>query len=191
MFDYFISKTSKTVLSGYDHNPSERVYQRRVQLRANLKVFISHRWDYDQELHTRLSRFSAFEAGINVNDMSITSDRPVVGPRGGIASNSKVFDRIVERMDECHLVAAPSKAARTPNKWVKDELFTAVRFLKKPILFVDHKPGQQQRTSMMIDLSEIGGRIYHADYDDRSVIAAINKVIADIVDSEMLDDKPN
>ena len=191
MLEFFSSRTSKSTFKGFDHNPSELVYRRRSELRAQLKIFISHRWDYDEDLHSRLSQFSAYEAGIRVKDLSITSDNPVAGKRGGLASRSKVFDRIVEQMDQCHLVAAPSKAARTPNTWVKDELFTAVRFLKKPVLFVDHREDQKQRTSMMIELSEIGGRIYHADHDYRSIIAAINKVIADLVDIEMGGDSPN
>ncbi len=174
-------KKSKPGDGGYDYNPSEAVFRRRQALKKELKIFVSHRWDYDADLHTRLASFVTREADIRVADLSISSDNPVLGPRGGQVRKALIYDKIVEKMDECHLVAASSKVTHTNNQWVRSELTTAVRFLKKPVLFVDHSPTQQRRTDLMIELAQIGGQIYHAGTDDLSLIKELNQIVADLV----------
>ena len=165
---------------------SEEKYKRRLALRGQLKVFISHRWDYDAHLHERLSSFRAREAGIHIADLSISSDLKVQGPRGGQVPNAVIYDKIVDKMDQCHLVVAPSKVPRKSSEWVRRELETAVVLLKKPILFVDHKEDQRMHTSMMMELSQIkDAKIYHATSDDASLIRELNKIISELVDADM------
>ena len=181
MFGLFKKKKPRVQAGGLTFDGSEAQFRKRAEMLSGLKVFISHRWGHDEDVLEAISNFESYEAGINLIDLSITSKNPTLGPRGGQVNQAEIYDKVVEQMNAADIIVAPSKRTMDPSEWVRKELETAVFWVDKPILFVDHFEGQQIRTTMMTELEKVGGRIYHSKADKLSITIAIQHIVSDIL----------
>ncbi|WP_018997881.1 TIR domain-containing protein [Hirschia maritima] len=180
MFGLFKTKKQRVQAGGLTFEGSEARFRERAEMLATLKVFISHRWDYDTKVLAQITEFESREAGIKiVENFSFTEDDPIEGPRGGDVSRSTILNKIIQNMEQCDLVVAPSKRTMKPSEWVRTELEVAAFFLKKPIVFVDHLEDQQVHTALIDELKEHTNLIYHATTDPLNLAKTINEIFLD------------
>jgi hypothetical protein len=137
-----------------------------------LRIFISHRFGKDQELYDQVIR--ALESNrFSVQDMSLSAERAMSGPRGGDLPKLNIQAEIAARIYTSDALIAPSRPAVTRSQWVSWEVQLAAIGYGLPILFVNEK-GQQRRTRLVSEVSDLD--LPH-DVCERSSQAIVEKLI--------------
>jgi len=145
-----------------------------------LRIFISHRFGKDQELYDQVIR--ALESNrFSVQDMSLSAERAMAGPRGGDLPKLNIQAEIAARIYTSDAVIAPSRPAVTRSQWVSWEVQLAAIGYGIPILFVNEK-GQQRRTRLVTEVADL--ELPH-DVCERSSQAIVEKLI------RLIDGRPN
>ena len=118
-----------------------------------LRIFISHRFGKDQALYDEVVR--ALESnGFSVQDMSLSADQAMSGPRGGDLPKLNIQAEIAARIYTSDTLIAPSRPAVTRSQWVSWEVQLAAIGYGLPILFVNEK-SQQRRTRLVSEVADL------------------------------------
>lgn len=119
-----------------------------------LRVFISHRYGNDKALYDDVLR--AVESnGFSVQDISLSAEQVMAGPRGGQLPKLQVQSEIAARIYTSDVVIAPSRPAVTRSQWVTWEVQLAAIGYGIPILFVNQR-GQQRSTKLVNEVASMG-----------------------------------
>lgn len=137
-----------------------------------LRIFISHRFGKDQALYDEVVR--ALESnGFSVQDMSLSAQQAMAGPRGGDLPRLNIQAEIAARIYTSDALIAPSRPAVTRSQWVSWEVQLAAIGYGLPILFVNER-NQQRRTRLVSEVAELG--LPHA-VCERSSQAIVERLI--------------
>lgn len=137
-----------------------------------LRIFISHRFGKDQDLYDQVIR--ALESnGFSVQDMSLSVEQVMAGPRGGDLPKLNIQAEIAARIYTSDALIAPSRPAVTRSQWVSWEVQLAAIGYGLPILFVNER-GQQRRTRLV---SEVANLELPHSVSERSSQAIVEKLI--------------
>ena len=118
-----------------------------------LRIFISHRFGKDQELYDQV--IGALESnGFSVQDMSLSNERAMAGPRGGDLPRLNIQAEVAARIYTSDAMIAPSRPAVTRSDWVSWEVQLAAVGYGLPILFVNEK-GQQRSTRLVSEVADL------------------------------------
>lgn len=145
-----------------------------------LRIFISHRFGKDQELYDQVIR--ALESNrFSVQDMSLSAERAMSGPRGGELPKLTIQAEIAARIYTSDALIAPSRPAVSRSQWVSWEVQLAAIGYGLPILFVNEK-GQQRSTRLVSEVADLG--LPH-DVCERSSQAIVERLI------KLINGRPN
>lgn len=118
-----------------------------------LRIFISHRYGNDKALYDDVLR--AVESnGFSVQDVSLSAEQVLAGPRGGALPKLQVQAEIAARIYTSDVVIAPSRAAISRSQWVTWEIQLAAIGYRIPILFVNQR-GQQRSTRLVNEVASL------------------------------------
>jgi len=135
-----------------------------------LRVFVSHRWKEDGELHRILrTDFENFQ----IEDMSLSEDRRMLGARGGMVDEIRIKRELAARIYASDILIAPStKAALKPRKvrsegeyveietdWISWEIQIAAICFNIPVLFVDTRVNLKRRNALYNKLKAEGANV--------------------------------
>lgn len=119
-----------------------------------LRLFISHRYGADEALYTQV--IAALEReGFAVQDVSLTKDQVLTGPRGGDVPISKIQADIAARIFTADVLIAPSRVGVTGSEWLTWEIQLAVIGYGLPVLFVNHE-GQKNKSRLVAEVEALG-----------------------------------
>lgn len=160
--------------------------QWRAGVRARpLRVFFSHRYDYGVALYQAViaglqSQFSIVE------DLSLTEDQQLTGPRGGMVNDYVVAQEVASRIFTSDIVIASARVASGRSEWVVFEVELAAIAYSIPVLFIE-EPGTQRYTSMVQKLQHLGAKCEVAEIipeptgyrqtETTKIIAAIARLV--------------
>lgn len=119
-----------------------------------LRVFISHRYGNDQPLYDEVIE-ALNRNGFSVQDVSLSANQVLSGPRGGKLPTLEVQAEIAARIYTSDVVIAPSRPAVTRSQWVTWEVQLAAIGYGIPILFVNQR-NQQRSTRLVAEVAELG-----------------------------------
>ncbi len=120
-----------------------------------LRIFISHRYDKDDQLYTDVIA-SLNREGFSVQDVSLSARQQMAGPRGGDLPKLKIQAEIAARIYTSDILVAPSRVGAGRSEWVTWEVQLAAVGYAIPILFVDQDEDQQRRAALVSEVAEIG-----------------------------------
>jgi hypothetical protein len=118
-----------------------------------LRIFISHRYGGDKPLYDKVID-ALNRSGISVQDISLSAEQVLRGPRGGRLSKMEVQAEIAARIYTSDVVVAPSRPAISRSEWVTWEVQLAAIGYGIPVLFVSEQ--NQRRTRLVSDLNKLG-----------------------------------
>lgn len=145
-----------------------------------LRIFISHRFGRDKALYDEVIR--ALEGNrFSVQDMSLSAEQALSGPRGGDLPRLNIQAEIAARIYTSDVVVAPSRPAVTRSQWVTWEVQLAAIGYGLPILFINEKD-QQRRTRLVGEVADLD--LPHAVCDRKSQ-AIVEQLI------KLIDGRPN
>lgn len=156
--------------------PQAFQYWRPGSEERKLRVFISHRHGDDEALYDgvvdALSR-----NGFPVQDISLSAQQVMRGPRGGKLPKLEVQANIAARIYTADVLIAPSRPAAFRSDWVTWEVHLAAIGYGIPVLFVN-KRGHKRRTKLVSDIAELGLPFRDCDPDAEFIARSV----ADLVD---------
>lgn len=118
-----------------------------------LRIFISHRHGDDKALYDDVLR--AVESnGFAVQDISLSAEQVMKGPRGGQLPHMEIQAEIAARIYTSDVVIAPSRPAVSRSHWVQWEVQLAAIGYGIPILFVNQR-GQQRSTRLVNEVQSL------------------------------------
>jgi hypothetical protein len=145
-----------------------------------LRIFISHRFGKDQELYDQV--FRALEGNrFSVQDMSLSTEQAMSGPRGGDLPRLNIQAEIAARIYTSDALIAPSRPGVSRSDWVGWEVQLAAICYGLPILFVKEKSHQRQ-TRWVGEIADLG--LPHAVCDRVS-----HEIVANLI--KLIDGRPN
>jgi hypothetical protein len=140
-----------------------------------LRIFISHRFDKDEALYDQVIR--ALEGNrFSVQDMSLSGEHMMSGPRGGELPKLNLQAEIAARIYTSDALIAPSRPAVTRSQWVSWEVQLAAIGYGIPILFVNER-SQQRRTRLVGEVADLGLPHAVCDRDSRAIVASLIQLI--------------
>jgi hypothetical protein len=119
-----------------------------------IRIFVSHRWDSDGALYTDVIR-TLHQQGFAVQDMSLSAQQVMTGPRGGDLPRLTIQAEIAARIYTSDILIAPSRPAVGRSQWVTWEVQIALVGYGIPVLFVNHK-GQKYKTRLVSEAESLG-----------------------------------
>ncbi len=119
-----------------------------------LRIFISHRYDDDQELYDNAVT-ALIKGGFPVQNISLSKSQLIRGPRGGYLPELKVQAEIAARIYTSDILIAPSRPGVSRSDWVTWEVQLAAVGYGIPILFVNFR-GQQRKTRLVTEIESLG-----------------------------------
>ncbi|MBI1188105.1 MAG: hypothetical protein GC206_12395 [Alphaproteobacteria bacterium] len=131
-------------------------YWNPEQGERRLRVFISYRYEGDQQLYEGVLSILAEKSGFPVQDISLPASQILKGPRGGKLSRLKVQSEIAARIYTSDIFIAPSRPAATRNKWVTWEVQLAAIGYGIPILFVNDRNDQKYKATLVRQIDDLG-----------------------------------
>lgn len=193
MFGFFQKrkKPNLTTLS-YDFEQSMSTKLSRRYLR----VFFSHRWQEDGYLHKLLA--AEFE-NFQIEDMSLSEERRMLGARGGMVDEVKIKREIAARIYASDILIAPSTKAAIKSRrikadkeyveietdWISWEIQIAAICFNIPVLFVDERVGLRRRNPFYNKLKAEGAKVGVSLAATDHIMFAIDEMF----DSKVLDYK--
>jgi hypothetical protein len=119
-----------------------------------IRVFVSHRYGQDQALYDEV--FQALHRNsVAVQDVSLSEQQVLRGPRGGRFSRLQVQAEIAARIYTSDILIAPSRVGAGRSEWVTWEVQLAAVDYGIPILFIS-QTNQIRRTSLVAQVSDLG-----------------------------------
>lgn len=118
-----------------------------------LRVFISHRYGSDKALYDEVL-LALERSGFSVQDVSLSVEQVLAGPRGGQLPKLQVQAEIAARIYTSDIVIAPSRPAVTRSQWVTWEVQLAAIGYGIPILFVNQR-NQQRSTKLVTEVASM------------------------------------
>lgn len=120
-----------------------------------LRVFISHRYGDDEALYDEVID-ALNRNGFSVQDISLSANQYMAGPRGGKLPKLEVQATVAARIYTSDVLIAPSRPAVSRSEWVSWEVRLAAVGYGVPILFVNHRRDQQRKTSLVAQVEDLG-----------------------------------
>lgn len=134
--------------------PQAFQYWRPGSEERKLRVFISHRHGDDEALYDGVVA-ALTRNGFPVQDISLSAQQVMRGPRGGELPTLAIQSDIAARIYTADVMIAPARVATTRSEWVTWEVQLAAIAYRIPILFVKEE-GQQLSTRLIADIAELG-----------------------------------
>jgi hypothetical protein len=161
---------------------------KKVITRRSLRVFVSHRWEKDDYLRDVFA--SERFPGLLVEDLSLTKDLRIIGPRGGEVDELKIKKEIAARIYASDVLIAPSiKSSLKPRRvkadgewvhietdWIGWEIELAALCFNMPVVFVDHRPELRRRINLYERLRKQGAKVATAKADPDDMMSVIFSV---------------
>lgn len=119
-----------------------------------LRIFISHRYGDDQPLYDEVIR-ALNRSGFSVQDISLSAQQVLAGPRGGALPKLEVQSEIAARIYTSDIMIAPSRPAITRSDWVTWEVQLAAIAYGVPVLFVNQRRGQQRNARLVAEMRSL------------------------------------
>lgn len=141
-----------------------------------LRIFISHRYGKDQALYDEVLA-AVRRNGFSVQDISLSAEQVMAGPRGGDLPKLEIQAEIAARIYTSNILIAPSRPAVGRSQWVTWEVQLAAIGYGIPILFVDLR-NHQRRTRLVSEVDSLGLRYATCEPD----IQNIARKVAELVD---------
>lgn|GEM_PF-2826850 len=160
---------------GWDMTTAPFEYWQPGSEERQLRIFISHRFGKDKALYDEV--IGALEGNrFSVQDMSLSTEQAMAGPRGGDLPKLNIQAEIAARIYTSDLVVAPSRPAVTRSQWVTWEVQLAAIGYGLPILFVNER-NQQRRTNLVKQVADLD--LPHAVCDPKSqdIVPSLIKLI--------------
>jgi hypothetical protein len=140
-----------------------------------LRIFISHRWDKDEELYGDVKQ-KLWRQGFAVQDMSLSAQQVMRGPRGGELPRLKIQAEVAARIYTSDILIAPSRPGAGRSQWVTWEVQLALVGYGLPVLFVDFT-GQQRRTVLVSEAEALGAPHEVCSPVSTEIVPAIVKLV--------------
>jgi hypothetical protein len=119
-----------------------------------IRIFVSHRYGKDQELYSEV--FRALERnGHAVQDVSLSADQILKGPRGGRMPRMRIQAEIAARIYTADIVIAPSRVGAGQSEWITWEVQLAAVGYGVPVLFI-HQPDQKNAARLVSEVRDLG-----------------------------------
>lgn len=119
-----------------------------------LRIFISHRYGDDSALYAEVIQ-AVERNGFSVQDISLSAEQYLSGPRGGKLSKLEVQAEVAARIYTSDVLIAPSRPAVSRSEWVTWEVQLAAIGYGVPILFVNQKRDQQRKTALVAQVEDL------------------------------------
>jgi hypothetical protein len=121
-----------------------------------IRIFVSHRWDSDGALYNDVIR-TLHQQGFAVQDMSLSAQQVMTGPRGGDLPKLTIQAEVAARIYTSDILIAPSRPGAGRSQWVTWEVQLALVAYGIPVLFVDFA-NQQRRARLVSEAEAIGAK---------------------------------
>ncbi|MBU6372365.1 MAG: TIR domain-containing protein [Alphaproteobacteria bacterium] len=154
-----------------------------------LRLFISHRWDHDESLYGSVIN-ALNRQGFIVQDMSLSKDQAVKGPRGGSVAQLKIQAEIAARIFTSDILIAPSRVATTSAEWLTWEIQLAAIGYGLPVLFVD-QTDQKHRTRLVSEMQDLGAPHAVCEPDTTHIVRAVTSLVSGRPTWAMRQDEPD
>jgi len=118
-----------------------------------LRIFISHRYGKDETLYDGVIR--ALSDNFSVQDISLSANQYMAGPRGGELPKLEVQAEVAARIYTSDVLIAPSRVGASLSKWVTWEVQLAAVGYGVPILFVNERKDQKLKTSLVSQVRQL------------------------------------
>jgi hypothetical protein len=118
------------------------------------RIFVSHRFGRDEALYDSVVD-ALRRQGHAIQDISLSDDRKVTGPRGGHLPRLEVQAEVAARIYTCDLLIAPSRPGTTRSEWVTWEVQLAAVGYGVPVLFVEEKDSRYH-ASLVSQIADLG-----------------------------------
>lgn len=119
-----------------------------------IRIFVSHRWDSDGALYNDVIR-TLHQQGFAVQDMSLSAQQVMTGPRGGELPRLTIQAEVAARIYTSDVLVAPSRPAVTRSQWVTWEVQLAAVAYGIPVLFVNDK-NLRRKTRLVTEIESLG-----------------------------------
>lgn len=140
-----------------------------------LRMFVSHRFGNDEALYDEV-RNALERNGFSVQDMSLNSETPLAGPRGGDLPKLQLQAEIAARIYTSDIVIAPSRPAISRSQWVTWEVQLAAIGYGIPILFVNERR-LQRRTRLVAQVDELDLAHAVCDPEPNEIVRSITTLL--------------
>lgn len=140
-----------------------------------LRLFISHRWGHDENLYGSVIA-ALNQEGFAVQDMSLSADQAITGPRGGSVAQLKIQAEIAARIFTSDILIAPSRVATTSAEWLTWEIELAAIGYGLPVLFVDQSE-QRHRTRLVTEMRDLGAPHAVCEPSTTQIVRAVTSLV--------------
>lgn len=140
-----------------------------------LRLFISHRWGKDEDLYGSVIA-ALNQQGFSVQDMSLSEDQAITGPRGGSVAHLKIQAEIAARIFTSDILIAPSRVGVGRAQWLTWEIQLASVGYGLPVLFVDNA-AQRYRTRLVTEMTEMGAACEVCVRDATHIVRGVTSLV--------------
>lgn len=142
-----------------------------------LRIFISHRYGGDRALYGDVI-LALNRSGFSVQDISLSAEQALLGPRGGKLPNLRIHSEIAARIYTSDILIAPSRPAVTRAEWVTWEVKLAAIGYGIPILFVNER-NHKRRTTLLKEIAELGLEHRACEPDAQKIVRNVAELVRD------------
>lgn len=140
-----------------------------------LRVFISHRWEQHKADYREVQKQLSEKFG-KVQDLSITSDRQLKGPRGGNLEQLQLMSEMAARIFSSDIIISPSNVGMGRSRHTQFEIQTAAVAYSVPIIFLRQR-GQIRSAAFVRQAERLGIRHSVADFENGELISAVQSFV--------------
>jgi hypothetical protein len=134
----------------------------------HIRIFVSHRYGSDKQLYDAvLSELRS--QGHAIQDVSLSEDMRISGPRGGRLPHLQIQAEIAARIYTADLLIAPARPATTRSDWLTWEFQLAAIGYGVPVLFVK-EPNRRYTTQLVSDAAALKLPHAVAEKDAREIV---------------------
>lgn len=147
-----------------------------------LRIFISHRYGKDKDEALYEGAIRALNHNFSVQDISLSAQQYMAGPRGGELPKLSVQAEIAARIYTSDVLIAPSRVASSRSQWVTWEVQLAAIGYGVPILFVNEGKDQKLRTALVSQVHDLGLPYRISNRETSDIVRGV---------TELVDARPN
>jgi hypothetical protein len=129
-------------------------YWRRGEEDRQIRVFVSHRHGDNKALYDQVIALLE-QQGHRIQDLSVTEEMLIGGPKGGQLPDIHVQAEIAARIYTADLMIAPARPATTRADWLVWEITLAAVGYGVPVVFVS-EPNSKYKTSIVSEIAKWG-----------------------------------